>query len=76
MSIQIKEVTTKQELKAFVTFPHKLYKDCKYFVPPLIKNEMLTLDKEKNPSFKVCDSKLWLAYKDGELAGRIAGIIH
>ena len=37
---------------------------------------MLTLDKEKNPSFKVCDSKLWLAYKDGEIVGRIAGIIH
>lgn len=43
MSIQIKEVTNKQELKAFVMFPLELYKDCKYFVPQLISQEMKPL---------------------------------
>ncbi len=76
MVIQIKEVTNKQELKAFVKFPMELYKDCKYFVPPLISQEMLTLNKEKNPSFEVCDTKLWLAFNEGKIVGRIAGIIH
>ncbi len=76
MSIQIKEVTNKQELKAFVMFPLELYKDCKYFVPQLISQEMKTLDKDINPSFEVCETKLWLAYKEGKVVGRIAGIIH
>jgi len=76
MAIQIKEVISKQELKAFVLFPLELYKDCKYFVPPLISQEMLTLDYQKNPSFEVCDTKLWLAYDDAKVVGRIAGIIH
>jgi hypothetical protein len=76
MSIQIKEVTTKQELKAFVCFPIALYKDSKYFVPPIIKQEMNTLDSGINPSFEVCDTKLWLAYMNGKIVGRIAGIIH
>jgi hypothetical protein len=76
MSIQIKEVTNNKDLKAFVCFPNELYKDCKYFVPTIIKQEMLTLNPEKNPSFEVCDTKLWLAYIDGKIVGRIAGIIH
>ena len=37
---------------------------------------MMTLDKEKNPAFEVCDAILFLAYKDGKIAGRIAGIIN
>lgn len=76
MAIQIKEVTNKQELKAFVMFPLELYKDCKYFVPQLISQEMKTLDKDINPSFEVCETKLWLAYNEGKVVGRIAGIIH
>jgi hypothetical protein len=37
---------------------------------------MKTLDKDINPSFEVCETKLWLAYNDGKVVGRIAGIIH
>ena len=35
-----------------------------------------TLDKNTNPAFEHCDAEYWLAYKDGKLAGRIAGIIN
>lgn len=37
---------------------------------------MLTLDRAKNPAFEVCDAKLFLAYKNGKIVGRIAGIIN
>ena len=74
--IEVKKVTNKKELKQFVTFPFKLYKDCKYWVPPLIKDEMETLDKAKNPVFKNADAWYFLAYKDGKIAGRIAVIIN
>ena len=50
--ITIKQLTSKSDLKKFVTFPFKLYKDSKYWVPSLIKDEMETLDSEKNPVFK------------------------
>ena len=76
MSIQIKEVTTRKELKQFVKFSIDLYKGNPYYVPCLIEEEMMTLDKEKNPAFEVCDAILFLAYKDGKIAGRIAGIIN
>ena len=74
--IDIKQVTNQQQLKAFVTFPFGLYKNCEYWVPPLIKDEMETLDVAKNPVFKNAEATYYLAYKDGAIAGRIAVIIN
>lgn len=31
---------------------------------------------KKNPAFEYCDTKLWLAIRDGKVVGRIAGIIN
>ncbi|MBX2827524.1 MAG: GTP cyclohydrolase [Flavobacteriaceae bacterium] len=74
--IEIIQVTTPKQLKQFVTFPFALYKDCEYWVPPLIKDEMETLDASKNPVFKNAEATYYLAKKDGKLAGRIAVIIN
>jgi hypothetical protein len=76
LSIYIKEVNSKSALKKFVKFPYTLYKDCIQWVPPIILDELQTLSPGKNPAFEYCDCKLWLAYKDNKLAGRIAGIIN
>jgi uncharacterized protein YqfB (UPF0267 family) len=76
MAITIKEVKTKSDLKDFVRVPFKIYKDSSYWVPPLIFDELNTLSKTKNPAFDFCESKYWLAYKNGEIVGRIAGIIN
>jgi hypothetical protein len=50
MSVVIKEVTSKKELKKFVKFNIELYKGNPYHVPGLIEEEMVTLDKKKNPA--------------------------
>ncbi|RLD56932.1 MAG: hypothetical protein DRJ01_14560 [Bacteroidetes bacterium] len=76
MGIEIKEVNTKKDLKKFISFPFKLYANHKYWIPPLHFDEMNTLDKEKNPAFAFCEVKYWIVYKDGKIAGRIAGIIN
>ena len=76
MSVEIKEVTTRRELRKFVNFPEKLYKDNPYYVPPLVFDQMDTLDPKKGAAQEFCDSKLYLAYKDGELAGRVAAIVN
>jgi GNAT superfamily N-acetyltransferase len=76
MEIEIREVTGKKELKAFVKFNIELYKDSPYHVPGLIQDELTTLSSKKNPAFEFCEAKYFLAYKDGKIAGRIAGIIN
>mgnify|MGYP001111032890 CR=1 FL=1 len=38
--IEIKEIKNDSDLKKFVTFPFKLYKNSKYWIPPIISEEM------------------------------------
>jgi len=45
-------------------------------VPPLVFDQMDTLDQKKGAAQEFCDSELYLAYKDGELAGRVAAIVN
>ncbi|MEN8154663.1 MAG: hypothetical protein ABFR75_11640 [Acidobacteriota bacterium] len=74
MSITIKIVETKKDLKKFVKFPFKIFKGNKYWVPQLIFDEMEMFNRKKNPAYESADTRLFLAYKDGEIAGRIAAI--
>ena len=74
--IEIREVKTKKDLKLFATYPIKLYKNCPYYVPSLRADEMSTFNPKKNFSLKGNKIKGFLAFKDGELVGRIAGLIH
>lgn len=73
--IEIKEVVTKSDIKNFINFPHKLYKGNPNFVPFLNVDEINKFDAKKNESFDDCITKCFLAYKDGKLVGRVAGII-
>ena len=75
MSIEIKAVINSRDIRAFVNFQFELYRDNPYWVPPLKSDEIKSLTPKKNPAMKFCDSKFWLAYKDGKVVGRIGGII-
>ena len=74
--ITIQKATTNKQLMQFVKFPFKLYKGCPYWVPPLTKDELETLDKTKNPVFKNAEAHYFLAYKKGNIVGRIAVILN
>ncbi|WP_290700393.1 GNAT family N-acetyltransferase [Lacinutrix sp.] len=74
--ITTKIATTKKDLKTFVKFPFSLYRDSKYWVPPIINQELATFNKDKNPIFKDAEATFILAYKDGKLVGRVAAIIN
>ncbi|MDE5869198.1 MAG: N-acetyltransferase, partial [Muribaculaceae bacterium] len=75
--IEIKEITpTKGNLKKFTKFQIDLYKGNPYFVPPLISDDVATLNPDENPAFDFCDAVYFMAYRDGKPVGRIAGIIN
>ena len=76
MSVKIKKVASKSDLKTFIKFPLELYKDCPYYVPNIFTDEMTTLNPDKNPMGKYSKSAKFLAYKDGVLVGRVAAIIN
>ena len=76
MPVTIKTVQSRADLRNFVKFPLLLYKDCPYYVPGLFMDETGTLDPKKNPMGKYARWELFLAYKDGQIAGRVAAIIN
>lgn len=78
MAVEIREIQpTKRNLLKFVHFPiDTLYRDSEYFVPPLVTDELNTLRPDKNPAFDFCEAVYYLAYRDGKIVGRVAGIIN
>lgn len=72
--IKVQPVRTRREHKRFVTFPWKIYAGDSNWVPPLIIDRLAFLNRKKNPFFQHSDAELFMAYADGEPAGRIAAI--
>lgn len=76
MPITILEVSTRKELKDFIAFPEKLYKDSQNWVNALWKDEYDTLLKDKNPAFDYCEAWYFIAKNGGETVGRVAAIVN
>ena len=76
MAVEIRTVQSKKDLRTFVNFPEKLYKNNPYYVPYLEFDQMDTLDQKKGAAQEFCESELYMAYKDGEPAGRVAAIVN
>lgn len=76
MSVHIKKINTKKDLKKFVWFGINMYKDSPYAAPPLLFDDLTNLTKGKNPALEFCETAYFLAYKGRKIVGRIAGIIH
>ena len=72
--ITVKEVKTKKDVKKFIDFPLELYKNCKYFVPPLYGDEK-SLFKKNSVYEEQAESVFFLAEKDDKVVGRIQGIL-
>ena len=74
--IEVVKVESKKNVKDFVMFPFELYKDCEYWVPPIINEEIDAMDTNKNPVFKNAEAEFYLAYKDNKIVGRVAAIVN
>lgn len=78
MAIEIKEIALndKKGKKKFFKFLIDMYKHNKYAAPNLYMDEFAEFDPEVNDAFRFADCRMFMAYKDGKPAGRIAGIWH
>ena len=77
MAVTIKSLRpTFSELYRYVKFGIDLYKGNPCFVPPLILDEIQTLNPKTNPAFDHCQAQSFMAYLDGKPVGRITAIIN
>lgn len=70
----ITEAISKAEIDEFIRIPFDIYKNNRYWVPPLISESRKFFDKNSNPFFKHSAAKFFIARKDGKPIARIAGI--
>ena len=75
-SIEIKRVTDKRGLDAFIQLHYDLYRGNQFDAPNLYRDEIRTLSRDKNSAFEFCDAEYFLAYRDGKVVGRVAAIIN
>ena len=77
-NVEIVEVLTKGDLWKWIKFPIRFYKKNSAFTPFLNMDEfdLFSGSLKKNPAYEFCETKLFLAYKDGKIVGRIAGLIN
>lgn len=75
MSLTIRKINSKTDLKKFVQFPFDLYRGNPYWVPPIKSDELKSLMPETNPAFKYCTAQFWLAERNGKVVGRAGAII-
>lgn len=74
--IQLKEVISEGDIHDFVRFPFDLYKENKFWIPPIKKEEFKQIDPKTNPAYQFCDAKFWTAWNDHKCVGRIGAIIN
>ena len=76
MSVTVKQVQTRADLRRFVDYPNQLYKDVPQFVPAFYGDDISDWDEKINPAFKYCEARAYLAYRDGKIVGRIGAILN
>jgi len=72
--IQLREVTGKEMLDAFIRVPWSIYRDDPHWIPPLLMERREALSP-KNPFFQHAQWQAWIAYRDGQPVGRISAQI-
>ena len=69
--IEISEVNSRREHSAFIKFQWQIYSNDPAWVPPLIIERKTFLDRKRHPFYRHGDAALFLARKNGKIAGRI-----
>ena len=76
MSVEIKPVKNREELRKFIYLPSKIHRNHSNWVPPVYSEEWKYFSPKRNKAFSACDTTLALAYRNRDVIGRIMGIIH
>ena len=72
ISIEKVDTNSKSQVNEFVNFPFKIYEGVKEWVPPIVSDIKLMLNKNKHPFHEHSDADFFVARKNGEMVGRIA----
>jgi hypothetical protein len=72
--LEIVPVTNTREVREFIHFPWRIYRNDPHWVPPLILDVKTLINRKKHPFFSHSSADFFLARRNGETVGRIAAI--
>jgi GNAT superfamily N-acetyltransferase len=73
--MEIRQVLTRRDEKAFLSLPYRLYRNDPYWVPPLRSEQRKLFRRESNPMLLHCDYALFVAWENGKAVGRVAAFV-
>ena len=73
--VQVKPVNSGRERKLFLNFPWQHYQGDPNWVPPIRINQKELVNYKKHPFYDTADIQTFLAWRDGQVCGRIAAIV-
>lgn len=73
--VVVRPVTSRQERRAFLLFPWRIYRDDPCWVPPILADRKARIDPQRNPFFRHGQAGLFMAWRGGSPLGTIAGAV-
>jgi len=71
VSLDVRPVRSRAELKTFIKLPWRIYRTGDPWVAPLISERRRYLDRSRNPWFERGEAEYFVAWRDGSPVGRI-----
>ena len=75
-SVAVRPVRGRAELKRFLHLPWRIYADDSVWVPPLLHDLKSVLDRGRHPFHRHAEVEYFLAWRGGDVVGRIAAIVN
>jgi len=72
VTVEIRPVAGKRDLKRFIRLPFALYRGQPHWVAPLLSDVSKRLDREHNPFFEHAEAEYFLAWRGEQVVGRIS----
>jgi len=76
VAVDIRAVTGRRDLKAFIDLPFAVHANHPRWVPPLKLERRLFLNRRMNAFFSHGEAEYFLAVRDGEVVGRISAQVN
>ena len=73
--MEIIRVSTPRELRKFIDLPYHLVRSDPLWAPPMRADQFSQFDPARNPMLEHCKYALFLALKNGKVAGRISAFV-
>jgi GNAT superfamily N-acetyltransferase len=72
VSVDVRPVSSRSEVRRFIELPFRLHSTSPFWCPPLRLERHMFLSRRQNAFFKHGDARLFCAWRDGEVVGRIS----